>query len=56
MKLLKKHRLKKLILIILYEDENNYFFMDPKTFEQIEIKKELLAIKENCLLKILKFL
>ena len=23
----------------LYEDENNYFFMDPKSFEQIEIKK-----------------
>ena len=24
----------------LYEDENNYFFMEPKSFEQIEIKKE----------------
>ena len=24
----------------LYEDENNYFFMAPKTFEQIEIKKK----------------
>ncbi len=24
----------------LYDDENNYIFMDPKTFEQIEIKKE----------------
>ena len=23
----------------LYEDENNYFFMEPKSFEQIEIKK-----------------
>ena len=23
----------------LYEDENNYFFMNPKSFEQIEIKK-----------------
>ena len=23
----------------LYSDETNYFFMDPKTFEQIEIKK-----------------
>ena len=31
----------------LYEDENNYFFMDPKTFEQIEIKKRLLERKVN---------
>jgi elongation factor P len=27
----------------LYEDENNYFFMDPKTFEQIEIKKDIVG-------------
>ena len=27
----------------LYEDENNYFFMDPKTFEQIEIKKDIIG-------------
>ena len=27
----------------LYSDEANYFFMDPKTFEQIEIKKELVG-------------
>ncbi len=27
----------------LYSDENNYFFMDPKTFEQIEIKKETIG-------------
>ena len=26
----------------LYEDENNYFFMEPKSFEQIEIKKEIV--------------
>ena len=25
----------------LYEDENNYFFMEPKTFEQVEVKKEI---------------
>ena len=31
----------------LYEDENNYFFMDPKTFEQIEIKKDIVGEKEN---------
>jgi len=27
----------------LYEDENNYFFIEPKTFEQIEIKKEIVG-------------
>jgi len=27
----------------LYEDENNYFFMDAKTFEQIEIKKDIVG-------------
>ena len=31
----------------LYEDENNYFFMEPKTFDQIQIKKILLEKKEN---------
>ena len=25
----------------LYEDENNYFFMEPNSFEQIEIKKDM---------------
>ena len=28
----------------LYEDENNYFFMEPKSFEQIEIKKSLTLL------------
>ena len=27
----------------LYEDENYYFFMEPKTFEQVEIKKEIVG-------------
>ena len=27
----------------LYNDENNFYFMDSKTFEQIEIKKELVG-------------
>ena len=31
----------------LYADENNYFFMDPKTFEQIEIKKDIIGEKGN---------
>ena len=34
----------------LYSDENNYFFMDPHTFDQIEIKKEILG-EEGKLLK-----
>ncbi len=33
----------------LYSDENNYFFMDPKTFEQIEINKELMGDKGKLL-------
>ena len=33
----------------LYEDENNYFFMEPKTFEQIEIKKEIIGEKGRLL-------
>ena len=33
----------------LYSDENNYFFMDPKTFEQIDIKKELIGEKGKLL-------
>ena len=27
----------------LYEDESNYFFMNPKSFEQIEIKKNVVG-------------
>ena len=33
----------------LYSDENNYFFMDPKTFEQIEIKKNIIGEKGKLL-------
>jgi elongation factor P len=33
----------------LYSDENNYFFMDPKTFDQIEIKKNLIGEKGKLL-------
>ena len=29
----------------LYEDEQNYFFMNPKSFEQIEIKKDIVGEK-----------
>ena len=27
----------------LYDDENNYYFMDPKNFEQIQINKKLVG-------------
>ena len=33
----------------LYSDENNFFFMDPKTFNQIEVKKEIVGEKGNLL-------
>ena len=33
----------------LYEDESNYIFMDPKTFDQIEINKEIVGEKGKLL-------
>ena len=33
----------------LYSDENKCFFMDPKTFEQIEIKKDIIGEKGKLL-------
>ena len=33
----------------LYDDENNYFFMNPKSFEQIEIKKNIIGEKGKLL-------
>ena len=33
----------------LYDDEVNYIFMDPKTFEQIEIKKDIIGEKGKLL-------
>jgi len=38
----------------LYSDENSYFFMDPKTFEQIEIKKNMIGEKGKLLYENLK--
>ena len=32
-----------------YEDENNYFFMNPKSFEQIQIKKDIVGEKGKLL-------
>ncbi len=33
----------------LYSDENNFFFMDPQTFEQTEIKKNIVGEKGKLL-------
>ena len=33
----------------LYEDEDNYFFMNPKTFDQTGIKKEIVGEKGKLL-------
>ena len=33
----------------LYEDEVDYYFMDPKSFEQINIKKEIIGEKGKML-------
>ena len=33
----------------LYKDENGFFFMQPKTFEQIEIKKDIVGEKGKLL-------
>ena len=38
----------------LYEDDSNYFFMEPKSFEQIEIKKEIIGDKGKLLTENLK--
>ena len=40
----------------LYEDENHYFFMEPKSFEQIEIKKEIIGEKGKLLAENLEVL
>ena len=33
----------------LYDDETDYYFMDPKTYEQINIKKEIIGEKGKML-------
>ena len=38
----------------IYEDEDNYFFINPKSFEQIHIKKELIGEKGKLLTENLK--
>ena len=49
-----KASLEEIYFNYLYEDENNYFFMEPKSFEQIEIKKNLVGEKGKLLTENLK--
>ena len=44
-----KATLEEINVNFLYSDENNYFFMDPKNFEQIEIKKNIIGEKGKLL-------
>ena len=49
-----KASVEEIIYNFIYEDENNFFFMNPETFEQIEIKKEILGEKGKLLTENLK--
>ena len=40
----------------LYEDESNYFFINPKSYEQIEIKKDVVGDKGKLLTENLEVL
>ena len=40
----------------LYKDDSNYFFMNPKSFEQIEIKKDIIGDKGKLLTENLEVL
>ncbi len=44
-----KASLEEMTFNYLYSDESNYFLMDPKTFDQIEIKKETVGDKGKLL-------
>ena len=46
-----KASLEETVFNFLYEDENNYYFMNPKTFEQIEIKKDVIGEKGKLLVE-----
>ena len=35
----------------IYDDEKNYFFIEPKSFEQIEIKKDIVGEKGKLLVE-----
>ena len=45
--MIEKANIEELKFSYLYKDENKYYFMDSKSFEQVEINKEILG--EKCL-------
>ena len=49
-----KASLEETIYNYLYEDENSFFFIEPKSFEQIEIKKNIIGEKGKLLTENLK--
>jgi len=46
---IEKASLEEITFNFLYEDEDKYFFMNPNSFEQIEIKKEIVGEKGKLL-------
>ncbi len=44
-----KASLEETVFNYLYKDENNYIFINPKSFEQIEIKKDMIGEKGKLL-------
>ena len=44
-----KASLEETVYNYLYKDDENFFFMEPKTFEQIEIKKNIVGEKGKLL-------
>ena len=49
-----KASLEEITFNYLYSDDVNHFFMNPKTFEQIEIKKDIIGDKGKLLIENLK--
>ncbi|MDA9723148.1 elongation factor P [Candidatus Pelagibacter sp.] len=49
-----KASLEEMVFNYLYNDENNYFFIDPNTFDQIEINKDIIGEKGKLLKENLK--
>ena len=46
---IEKASLEEVNFSFLYESDTNYFFMNPKTFDQIEIKKDIVGDKGRLL-------
>ena len=53
---IEKASLKEINFNYSYEDENNFYFMDPKSFEQIQIDKGLIGQKGKLLTENLEVL